>query len=338
MNKPRFSLETLVTFGLVGSLAIGCGGSSSGGGEGGGGAGGAAPDASMGDPNVLVGSFQVKLVKPVPASNGNPEVPGSTAVLGKIYDGPSPQTIIWEEALKEGACRLEKPRVPFCNTPCGGSAACVENDKCQDYPLAHGAGTITVTGLHTEAGEAGFKMDPVANNYQPPASVKLPFPAFSEGEAISFAAAGEYFSSFTLGTKGIAPLVLSGQTITLESGKAVSLSWTPGQAGLSSIHVKLDISHHGGTKGMIECDTDDTGALDIPASLVTELITLGVAGYPSIIVTRSATGSATIAPGRVDLVVLSTVEQVVEIPGLTSCTSDADCLMGQMCQSDLTCK
>ena len=69
-----------------------------------------------------------------------------------------------------------------------------------------------------------------------------------------------------------------------------------------------------------------------------QLLDLGVAGYPSVIVTRSATGTTTIAPGRVDLVVSSMVERPVTIPGLTSCTSDADCTGGQTCQSDLTCK
>jgi hypothetical protein len=67
-------------------------------------------------------------------------------------------------------------------------------------------------------------------------------------------------------------------------------------------------------------------------------LNLGVAGFPTVVVTRSATGSTTIAPGRVDLVVSSTIERSVEIAGLTSCTADTDCQPGQTCQSDLTCK
>jgi hypothetical protein len=85
------------------------------------------PDAETGDPGVLAGTFQVRLVAPVPAMNGMPETPGSTVVLGKVYDGPSPSQIVWEAGTKAGDCQLFTPRVPFCTTPCGGSAACVED-------------------------------------------------------------------------------------------------------------------------------------------------------------------------------------------------------------------
>ena len=89
---------------------------------------------------------------------------------------------------------------------------------------------------------------------------------------------------------------------------------------------------------MIECDADDTGSLEIAAPLVTELINLGVAGFPTIIVTRKSVGSTTIAQGRVDLIVSSDVEHEVQVSGVTSCTDDMDCPSGQTCQSDLTCK
>jgi len=102
--------------------------------------------------------------------------------------------------------------------------------------------------------------------------------------------------------------------------------------------VKLDISHHGGSKGMIECDTDDDGALDIPSELVTSLLDLGAAGYPTIIVTRHSDGSTRIAPGFVHLSAASSVEKAVGVPGLSSCNEDTDCLMGKTCQSDLSCK
>lgn len=299
--------------------------------------GGGTGDA--GDPNILVGTFQVRLVAPVPAMNGDPGTPGLTAVLGKIYDGPSPSQLIWEEAGKEGACRLLTPRVPFCSTPCGGSAVCVEDETCEPYPTAHSAGSVTAKGIQTEAGTAEFVMKPVANNYQPPADVKLKYPGFAEGDAVRMEAAGEFYSAFSVESKGIAQLVVLNQTITLEPTKAFTLTWTPpAQAGGSMIHVKVDVSHHGGTKGLIECDTEDTGSLELPAALLTQLLNLGIAGYPTVLTTRMTKGSVTIAQGRVDLVVSSDIEKAVQIPGLTSCTGDTDCPMGQTCQTDLTCK
>jgi hypothetical protein len=328
-----FAIGTLLSLQAMGCSSSGAGTATSGG------DGGGPPEAGTGDPTILVGSFQVKLVPPVAATPNSPAVPGSTAVLGKVYDGPTPAQIIWEKALQEGACTLSTPRVPFCSTPCGGSAVCVEDEKCQDYPFAHSAGKVTAKGLHPEGGGDSFTMDPIVNAYQVPVGVKLPFPAFAEGETITFSASGDYYSAFTVESTGVAPLVFGNSMITLETGKPLPISWTaPAKAGTSRIYVKLDISHHGGTKGMIECDTDDSGSLDISAALLTKLLDLGVAGYPSIIVTRKATGSTTITQGRVDLVVSSSIEQPVNIPGLTSCTANTDCSAGQTCQSDLTCK
>lgn len=333
-------LSGLICASVVGIYALGCssngeGTSTSSSSSGGGGSGG----EGTGDPTILVGSFQVKLIAPVPATPNTPEVPGSTAILGKVYDGPTPAQIIWEKALEEGVCKLLTPRVPFCSTPCGGSAVCVENEQCQPYPTAHSAGTVTVKGLHPESGGDSFTMDPIVNGYQAPAAVKLPYPAFSEGEVISFSASGDFYAPFTVSSVGISPLVFGSQAITVESGKPLPISWTaPGKSGQTRIYVKLDISHHGGTKGMIECDADDTGSMELPAALVTKLLELGVAGFPTIIVARRASGSTTITQGRVDLVISSQIEQPVEIPGLTSCTDDPDCPMGQTCQSDLTCK
>jgi hypothetical protein len=254
-------------------------------------------------------------------------------VLGKVYDGPTPDTIIWEKPQVDGACTLTTPRVPFCSTPCGGSAACVEDDTCLAYPTARGVGNVTVSGLG-----ATFTMMPIANTYQPPAGVTLAYPPFSEGDAVSFSAAGDYFPVFSLTSQGIAPLALTSTSLLLKSGTPLALAWTPGAAGNATIHVKLDISHHGGTKGQIECDGADNGSLTVSAALITKLVGLGVAGYPSVIVTRHAVGSTVISAGSVDLEIASVVEQSVSVDGLTSCTDDAGCPTGETCQTDLSCK
>ncbi|WP_438028613.1 hypothetical protein [Sorangium sp. So ce233] len=302
------------------------------------GAGGSDGATGEGDPTRLIGAFQVRSSPAAPAEGGA-EAPGTTAVLGKIYDGTTPSQIIWELAAEEGSCRLLTPRVPFCNQPCGGSAVCVEDDTCQAYPAAHSAGDVTVLGLNLESGEASFVMKPTANNYQPPAGVKLGYPPADEGQTVRLEASGDYFSAFTVESKGVSPLGLLSDTIHLAPDQDVQLAWAPpGQAGISEIHVKLDISHHGGTKGMIECSAEDTGSLDLPASLVTQLLDLGVAGFPTIIVTRRAVGSTTIPQGRVDLVISSQIERSVVIAGLTSCNDSSQCPEGQTCQPDLTCQ
>jgi hypothetical protein len=291
-----------------------------------------------GDPGLLVGSFQLQLSEPKAASGDQPATPGTTTLFGKLYDGTTPQTLVWETGTEAGACRLLTPRVPFCSTPCGGSAACVEDETCQDYPTAVSAGEVTVSGVATTGGDTSFVMTPIADNYQPPAGTTLAYPAFAEGDAITLEAAGDMLAGFELEATGVAELQLEADELTLDPTADVQLAWTPAGTGEPTIAVKLDISHHAGTKGMIECETDDTGSLAIPAALVAELLDLGVAGYPTIIVTRRATGSATTAAGRVDLVVSSQVERAVVIEGLVSCTDAAECPDGQTCGADLKCQ
>jgi hypothetical protein len=244
----------------------------------------------------------------------------------------------WSVAAMAGDCQLLVPSAPFCEPQCGGSAVCVADNVCQPHPTAQPVGTVHVTGLRTSAGATEFSMKPNNNNYQPPET--LPYPAFSEGDDLTFAAAGGSFTpAFTLSAKGVAPLDLLSDTIVLADNEPITLSWTPaGQAGISTIHVKLDISHHGGSKGKIECDAQDNGSLTLSAALLTQLKDLGVAGFPTIVVTRGATGSATISAGRVDLLVSSEVETGVEIPGLVSCNRNEDCPPGQTCQIDHVCR
>lgn len=293
------------------------------------GAGGAA----SGDPSKLVGSFQVKLI---PADDLG--ATATTSIVGKINDGPTPVTTIWEEPQPDGDCTLTTPRVPFCTTPCGGSAACVEDDVCLAYPTVHSAGAVTMTGIRATDGSAPLALLLVAGNYQAPPSVPLAYPAFAEGDAVTLAAAGEYFPPFSLSSKGIAPLALKSTGLALKSGQPLALTWTKGAESSATIHVRLDISHHGGSKGQIECETADSGALTVSAALISKLLKLGVAGFPSVIVTRHAIGSTVIAPGRVELEISSTVEQSVTVDGLNSCTKNADCPDGQQCQNDLSCK
>lgn len=285
-----------------------------------------------GDPNVQVGAFTVR----VPGESAGT---GNVSVVGKVYDGPTPQLLIWQASSESGTCKLLKPRVPFCAASCGGSAACVENDTCQNYPAAKSVGVVKVTGIRTNLGASEFSMSPVASGYQPPAGVSLPSDAVSEGNAIRISAAGDAYAPFTLEAKGIASLSLNNSSIPVAENQAVSLTWPAAQASTGSrVKVRLDISHHGGSKGKIECDAPDTGSFEIPAGMVTELLALGVAGFPTIIVTRQTVASATIVPGRVDLIIASEVERAVSIAGLESCTSDADCTPPKKCQADLTCK
>lgn len=312
---------------------------SSAGGAGAGAAGASGGQASAGQSGSAssssdddVGYFTVALKGPDETSTT-----GITAVIGKVNDGPTPASIIWTAGTDTDGCHISKPTVPFCNTPCGGTAVCVADDVCQPYPKSMSVGTVHVTGLKTTAGASDFSMDPIANSYQPPAGTTVAYPPFAPGDAVTFEASGGAASAFSLSAKGVAPLELTSKDLALQSGQALHVTWTAGDTSLAQIHVKLDISHHGGSKGMIECDTADDGSLDIPASLMTDLLALGSAGFPTIIVTRLAESTAHIPQGVVTLTVSSQVESPVTVPGLTSCNEDGDCPSGKTCQKDLSC-
>lgn len=281
---------------------------------------------TQGDPELLVGSFELLLS----------EQSGVT-LFGKIYDGETPRTLIWEAQIESAECVLSSPRVPFCSTPCGGSAACIEDETCQAYPSPLGAGDVLVSGVLTEAGDASFTMTPIADNYQVPVGTVLADPPFAAGDEVSLVAAGDAVAAFEITATAIDRLALSSDTFELDAANDLVLAWTPGGAD-SRVRVALDISHHGGTKGKIECDAPDTGSLTIPADMVSALLDLGIAGFPTIIITRESTGSVVTALGRIDLVLAAKIERAVTIAGLVSCTEDANCPDGQTCQPNLTCQ
>jgi hypothetical protein len=185
-----------------------------------------------------------------------------------------------------------------------------------------------------------FDMDPIVGAYQPPGSVTIDYPPSPPGTAVVLSAEGGVYAPFSVQSTSIEPLELLGaEQIELDPDQPLSLSWTaPEDPTVTQVRVRMDISHHGGFKGEILCSTEDDGSLEIDAELLTMLVDLGVAGFPSITVTRAAEGSTQIAPGRVVLTVSSGVERELLLPGLVSCNDNDDCDTGQTCATDRTCQ
>jgi hypothetical protein len=277
----------------------------------------------------------LKLVAPVPARDGVPAVAGVTTLFGRVNDGPTPVLIEWLPTREAGTCAVYEPNIPFCDPPCGGSAACVHDDTCLDYPQARDVGTVHVDGVRTHAGGTAYDVEPLAKLYQYSDS---PFPGFDEGAAIRLDAPGGETPPFSIAARGVAPLVVPSPEFPMARGEPLDLTWeAPGLAGVSTVRVRIDISHHGGARGTIECDAPDTGALRIPAEMVDHLLDLGASGFPVVLLSRQNVGSAPVAPGRVTLAVTSDVEVPLQVPGIISCTGDENCPQGQVCLPDLRC-
>ncbi|HEY6079810.1 MAG TPA: hypothetical protein VIW29_13440, partial [Polyangiaceae bacterium] len=143
-------------------------------------------------------------------------------------------------------------------------------------------------------------------------------------------------SGVALETECIAPLELTGpDPIPVRAGMAVALTWKAAAASAGSlVRIKLDVSHHGGSKGEINCEVADTGAFDIPESLVTKLVGLGLAGFPTINLNRVAVGTDAKRPD-VTLLLSSDVTRAVDT-GVDSCLDPSECESG-ICLDGGTC-
>lgn len=283
-----------------------------------------------GNGDGVVGAFLVTLQSDFP--------PPVASVAGAVKNAPTNSLVVWEEKGKDGTCTLLKQRAPFCSTPCGSGNQCVADDTCKPEALGHDVGTAKITGVKTSAGGTEVALTSTTpGSYG--SSTALAYPPFDEGADVAVAVASGPYGAFSAHAKGIAPLVVPEAQITIEKDKPLTLTWTAkGASADSTIHVHLDISHHGGTKGQIECDTADTGSLTIGASLVTQLVNLGVAGFPTVRLTRSSVGSTKISLGTIEMRAEHNVERAIVVPGHVSCTEDEQCPTGQTCQTDLQCK
>jgi hypothetical protein len=334
-------------------VAYGCGGSSddknaSGGTSSGSGATGG---TSVGDggltggtgggetlpPPDAIGTFAVNLVPQ--SSTGTPayaDVRGAVRVLPL----PPAKGAIWTVTATDGGCKLVKPTIPFCATDCANAEVCIPDGTCRALDPTHvSVGTVTVEGVATPSGTT-VTMNPTSTNNYVALAAAVTYPPFVEGASVHLAAAGAGdYGQFTIDAKGIPTLAMGNSTTTLAPNQPINLAWTGATvSGNSRILVTVDISQHGTTRGLIVCDVDDNGSLTIPASLATALIDLGVAGWPTIGITRQAKGRTTVlAQGPVELLVVSSVELEVAVQGYTSCNAENPCPNGATCGADLLC-
>ncbi|MBN2529472.1 MAG: hypothetical protein JXR76_24000 [Deltaproteobacteria bacterium] len=257
-----------------------------------------------------------------------------TSLNGSVSDSVSP-TAVPEILKEEGDCALIGPRKLFCDTTCESGETCGLEGTCVPSPVKKSVGTVTVTGLDQEL---SVEPKPIIVSYSE--KIDDPFPAFEEGATVEVSAAGDEIDGFSLSAKGVSLITADGMSeVVIESGASVPLSWDASgdSTGDEYVHVELVVNTHGATAGWIECNVADTGSAEIPESLITALMELGLSGFPSLVIQRLSTDSTTVDEGCVDLKVYSEAEITVTIPGLQSCNSDDDCDDGETCQPDLQC-
>lgn len=289
---------------------------------------GAAPYAySACDPGERVGGFEAVA----------DEDHRYSTVTGRVGNAIK-YNLLTDVISSSGSCELVQPRTGFCDPACTNGqvcdgATCVEQSEPQDV------GTVYVFGLDED-----LTITPKSSVFNYKHGGELAHPAFEEDAPVTLSATPADAPAFTLQARGVAPLAMAEDSeIVLRQHMPVELQWaapaTPGQA---HVLVSLNIALHGGTPVQIDCDTEDTGSLTIPAELVTELLGYGYSGFPAINIIRQTADSVELDIGCVDFIVGSKRSRVpVTIPGLTSCVTggdSSDCPDGQSCQENMTCQ
>jgi hypothetical protein len=292
------------------------------------GTGGAAGNAGASGAKAN-GLFEIHYIAETPTNTAH------TDVSGLMYDGAQADLVVWDKKKTEGDCSLYTPRTPFCES-CAAGQVCVDTNTCRTPPTSQDIGNVTLTGLNAPSGANPLALTSVSTaagtTYL--CAETLPVPPCTAGGAVSMSAAGKgSYPAFSIQAQCIPPLAVTNTSVSIESGKTFTLTWTPSTVTGSRIQLTFDLSHHGGSKGKVICDTADTGSLAVSGTLLQSLIALGVTGYPKAYVNRSLTGTATVGAGQAQLKLYSDTEFVAEIPGLVSCETNADCTKaGETCQ------
>lgn len=287
-----------------------------GGEEGTGGTGGAG--GSSDDPNEgrLFGTISLQMMEETETRSA------VSVASGRLYNRLPLPTPRLREAETEGPCALWVMDMPICSGGCETGKLCVDDGVCQPYPEAQDAGPLWLTGLSQE--RVLIEAPPPSFIYQSP---ELPYPACDPGDRLALL--GESLQAENHCTE---PLRVGWSPIPVERDAPVALEWeAPSEPDEASIRITLDVAHHGGKTGEIVCEVPDVGSFEIPASLVTSLIDLGLAGFPSVFLTRTRSSPTNIS--GVTFEIFSAVERPVET-GVISCLSDDDCPDGKTCDRE----
>lgn len=254
--------------------------------------------------------------------------PEYSNVTGQVFDKPNPlPRLVIDEV---GDCRLLEALKFECEPGCPTGETCVDGKTCVASASAVDVGTVEIEGLSAEV-----SMTPgPAKDYR--FGGDLPHPAFTPGAHVRLSTDGD--EPLVFDVLGVADFELLNDEIPVAADAPVSLRWAAPDVPSGGIHVELDIGHHGGSPARIECEVEDDGELEIPASLVSQLFDYGVAGFPAVIITRSSVASVEVDAGCIEFsAIADPLEMEVSIDGVVSCSRDEDCPAGQTCTAGLLC-
>ena len=253
-------------------------------------------------------------------------LPNYTAVQGQVLDGVVPITVL-EEVGAEGGCTLMRRNLLVCEPPCDPGFACDFDGECITYPVGQDLGTVDVEGLVEPV-----SMEPAQPGYNY-FFTSLPHPAILPGETVRLRSSGGLWDGFDVFGVGIEPLDLPEDALwSVEQGSPFDVTWPAAADGVRShVYLTLNIDLHGISPARVFCEFPDTGAAQVPASIVDGLVGSGVSGFPQGTLTRRTADRADVGEGCVDFVVGSPRTVEVDVVGFIPCNPQTPCPDGMEC-------
>ena len=281
------------------------------------------------DPSARVGGIWLGLIAPGSMGPGGPGDVGFTMVSAGVYDGVD-RFNQWITAADAAPCRLLDR--PTCAPACVEPMFCATGSRCLGTPTLTDVGTtISVQGLAvplelTRLGGGLYSQ-----------SIADPFPPAVPDMSITAATSGGDYPPFSLEARMVEPLAFDGVDLSIGHGRSLELTWTPPTRPGAAHIVAMVVLQPSVGGPIIECTFPDTGAASIPASLLDQLLDLGINGYPSVRLIRRTVTSTSIAPGCVELDVNAAVRRGLSVDGVTLCGGSGECPSPLVCQVNYTC-
>ena len=244
------------------------------------------------------------------------------AVNGNVADGVIPLTVL-QPVGQGGDCVLMQKTNPFCDPSCAAGELCGHDNTCSPFPANRDVGTVTVQGL-----KVPIELTPNASNdYW---DTTLPPEPWDVGAAVTFSTSGGDYAPFAMAVEGVTPLVGGESKWQVNEGEATVVEWVPSD-GPGRMFLTLNVDQHGITPVTLFCDTEDTGSLTIPSTLVNQFLSFGVTGFAVGQLRRRSIDSLEIEPGCVEVSLFSPWVAQPVVEGHTACNGDFDCPEGQKC-------
>ena len=194
----------------------------------------------------------------------------------RFRDAPDPSGPV---TRVEGACRMRESVGAFCDPACAPGALCTGDAACAADPASGCVGTCTAFAtplsagtvtLATPAGTTTLVAVQGFDSYYSPERM----PLVDAGAAVVVAAPGDAFPAFEAHLAMVPPLVVAdADTITVTSGAALTIRWTPADpATRVRVLLEADLDHGFIARVRIECDAPDAdGELVVPVAMVDAL-------------------------------------------------------------------